>query len=706
MINVMVGLQSSDTTELCTIGLLDKQTQVTMQCRQKRYDIFLHLLWFFTGTLGLHALVNTCSVCWGLPSTGLRQISGLMREIQEAIRISKVAWPSIKVKKRKKGVSCDIELGANLPLDASSAATEASGEDFLFLFDLISCTCGKAATLRVLSYTSPSFEQLCQPRILHQQTSKTESSIKITWNPARLQDIRRLEKLEVAEYVATIFPGHNWKTLPDNWREVEFRNLVGGTTEYTITVSAIVGNAKMKGVAIKQFLPPFPPQNLTVQSLEMFSNKQITVKISWTPPRGDFHKYSLRIFLVNSLDRQASHGKTESNVSSKLPDETWLPRDTTEHLAEGLKPGERYRVELRSMTAVTRCLVDKTAVQVVLTRPLPPTCLTLTEGCDQVEVVWSPPPGEGHSSLVGFTVQLKSADGNKLEREEFVERKAAYKSVFRGLTSTREYMVAVTSVCQHLGEEQQGVLCTGWPSVTSHFLTRTFVTQPRPPTNLRLESCQTTGLRVRWDPATDCASKPAYNLMITPLHSELAEKMEGEAGARELDSTVFSFSRLAGTGQPYTVCVETVVVVAGKSYFSSKIQRVFLTRPLPPDQLVVQNSKEQRFGWRRSQSQGVRRYKFKIREEEERATDFIVEDTNPEDLESSLCFTVPFTLRDNVEFKINIYSVAEHGDQVVESEACHAKVSRVHSNSLLRGLARLSVSMSTVSSTRRGVESR
>ena len=34
--------------------------------------------------------------------------------------------------------------------------------------------CTKAATLRVLSYTSPSFEQLCQPRMLRQVRDKDE----------------------------------------------------------------------------------------------------------------------------------------------------------------------------------------------------------------------------------------------------------------------------------------------------------------------------------------------------------------------------------------------------------------------------------------------------------------------------------------------------------------------------------------------------
>ena len=81
----------------------------------------------------------------------------------------------------------------------SSNLIESRGDDFLFLFDLIACTCGKAATLRVLSYTAPSFEKLCQPRIQNGKTEKTETSVMIQWQPARLQDIRSYQKLEVAE---------------------------------------------------------------------------------------------------------------------------------------------------------------------------------------------------------------------------------------------------------------------------------------------------------------------------------------------------------------------------------------------------------------------------------------------------------------------------------------------------------------------------
>ena len=96
------------------------------------------------------------------------------------------------------------------------------------------------------------------------------------------------------EYIITIFPGYDFKSLSTDAKEAEFHHLEGGSTVYTITVSAIVGQAKMKGVTYKTYLPPYPPQNLQCYPSDVVVNKRTSVKITWTSPRGDFHKYSLR----------------------------------------------------------------------------------------------------------------------------------------------------------------------------------------------------------------------------------------------------------------------------------------------------------------------------------------------------------------------------------------------------------------------------
>ena len=59
--------------KLCEIELINRGSSIVMQCRQKRHDIIINLLWIFTTTLIFHVSCNICTVIWALPSTGLRK---------------------------------------------------------------------------------------------------------------------------------------------------------------------------------------------------------------------------------------------------------------------------------------------------------------------------------------------------------------------------------------------------------------------------------------------------------------------------------------------------------------------------------------------------------------------------------------------------------------------------------------------------------
>ena len=50
-------------------------------------------------------------------------------------------------------------------------------------------------------------------------------------------------------------------------------------------MSAIVGQAKMKGVTFKSYLPPYPPQNLQCYPSPSSVNRTASVKVTWTAPR-------------------------------------------------------------------------------------------------------------------------------------------------------------------------------------------------------------------------------------------------------------------------------------------------------------------------------------------------------------------------------------------------------------------------------------
>ena len=598
----------------------------------------------------------------------------------------------------------DVELGIRVKKEekerkfssaSRSTLVESKGDDFLFLFDLVACTCGKAATLRVLSYTAPSFEKLCQPRIQNNKTTKTETSLKIQWLPARLQDIRSYDKLEVAEYIATIFPGYDWKSLSENSREAEFKHLAGGTTQYTITVSAIVGQAKMKGVTIKAYLPPFPPQSLQCYPSECMANKTTSIKISWTTPRGDFHKYSLRIALLDAktILRNSLTGDNllVRNTSKKLPDEIWLPRDANEHIAENLQPGEKYQIELKSMTDFQKCLDEKAPKVVVLTKPLPPSNIQIQESFDQASVEWSPPEGCGHSCLVGYKIQLRIKSDGKLIKDEFVSTLRPRLITFEEIFSTMEYEITCASVCRNNYILSSGIM--NQPTeIHSDSVTRSFVAPPRPPLNIRLESSQPTSLRIKWDPPLDCNTKPTFNISLRPLNPEVQKSLV-EDMVKETETNVFTFSKLpdvVGTGKIYEVSVKTVINVGGKFYHSAPAKKAFMTKPLPPENLSVLNSKCQEFSWIVSKTAGVKRYKFKIKKEEEKAIDFIIDDNTiqeesfdeSQEIEAQkLTFKVPLKFEEGIEYKINLYSLVEFEGNWIESEPHHVKVTKEYENS-------------------------
>ena len=72
--------------------------------------------------------------------------------------------------------------------------------------------------------------------------------------------------------------------------EEEFLDLAGGKKEYVVTLSAIIEDAKMKGLKRVTYLPPYPPQKLTATNTDSG-----TVKITWARPKGEFEKYILKV---------------------------------------------------------------------------------------------------------------------------------------------------------------------------------------------------------------------------------------------------------------------------------------------------------------------------------------------------------------------------------------------------------------------------
>ena len=70
----------------------------------------------------------------------------------------------------------------------SNGLKDATGEDFLFLFDLLAHSCGLEATLRVLTHSDATFYEICKPSIdLTHDLVLEEDKVKVKFGPADIE---------------------------------------------------------------------------------------------------------------------------------------------------------------------------------------------------------------------------------------------------------------------------------------------------------------------------------------------------------------------------------------------------------------------------------------------------------------------------------------------------------------------------------------
>ena len=222
----------------------------------------------------------------------------------------------------------------------------------------------------------------------------------------------------------------------------------------------------------------------------------------------------------------------------------------------------------------------------------------------------------------------------------------------------------------------------------STFVTKTVVTPPLPPVNLRLETAAApTSIKVKWDPPAQIPAqgKLTYGINIIPESPEVRRVMTDDR-QKEVDSNVYLFSNLpeiVGTGEKYRVTLSSVYtpVAGGTHYSSDSVTEIFLTKPLPPEKFIVKDHNERTFSWFKSPSPGVCRYKFKIKKDNDRATDHIIDDSDDRSLDEArkkqamISFTLPTELEDGVEYKVNVYSmVSDGGDGWIESNPLYCKI--------------------------------
>ena len=364
--NCWFCLSSDNEIGFCNIKMGINAGYAQMQCQQKRYDFFIAVLYGYIFLQGMHLLISTLSLIWSIKFFKLRRITSIIDYLKGDGTGLLTQSKSLTQAKRRH-------------MSEGLALVDSKGADFLFLFDLIAHSSGLPATLRVLSYTAPTFAEVCQPKNF--QLNMTETSISLVWNPCPLQMVKTNKMMEVQKYVVTIFPysRDHIKTVWAEPFEAEFQDLVGGKREYVVTISAIIGDAKLKGVSRTTCLPPFPPQNLSYVPVED-SSAGTAIKIRWSRPKGEFDKYILKVsechkdaeeydrertnsltlpngnrFLVPSTfphTQTVTRGHTSFKVARRQrePDEIYLGSDEVEYVKTNLKPGVRYQLQLRSMT--------------------------------------------------------------------------------------------------------------------------------------------------------------------------------------------------------------------------------------------------------------------------------------------------------------------------------------------------------------------
>ena len=69
--------------------------------------------------------------------------------------------------------------------------------------------------------------------------------------------------------------------------------VLGGVTEYVISVSCVVGMYRMKGAKVVKHLLPQPPTLCSESFVNNITEKG--VQIMWEPPKKDFSNYSLTV---------------------------------------------------------------------------------------------------------------------------------------------------------------------------------------------------------------------------------------------------------------------------------------------------------------------------------------------------------------------------------------------------------------------------
>lgn len=626
-------------------GIVDENGLIYFQCRGKKMAFFNAALWVQIVLLVLHLLMSLGAMVW---CWKFRPISRLLQTIKESQDES------------------ELEV-----------IKEDDGEDFLFLFDLLSHSCGIECTLRVLTHSDDTFYRICRPKINWKSHLKLEEDrVKVTWKRADIekwllagsQDIKNQNKITIDCYEVTIFPAEsvkNSQTVAPKGKDAKndeysawFFDLNGGRTEYVITIACMIGKSRMKGQKVVTNLMPYSPEKPKTGMLRMTGTNQ--VEIFWDPPKGEFAKYTLAVdHLRDSLSPFGSDiGSVHSHASDFSVGENVrnlqnLKWSLTSYTILGLDPGELYKVELKSKTGNVTC---RSPIQEnIMTMPIPVKGLMISQvKSASCLIQWLSP--SGHSCLKGYQVDVTLQDG-KLFKSATVSKNTCVLRI-NDMMSATDYVVRVTTLCVHMDQRTESV-----PVEMS------ISTLPEPVNNIRIENVTHNSAVIKWDSVTTFGalnpSNCIYNLTIQCHDIDFFFCVD--VGG---DKNQYLLSKLPdpqGSGRKFEVEVRVSMLTVQEIEVQSEIvEEDFYTPPVKPTNVRV-DSKKNEIIWTPSETTSVTGYRVRWRADEDggKAQEIIVPGNS----------VILPDVKPNTLYRLNIFAMVNFGGRLLlESKELHEKI--------------------------------
>ena len=315
----------------------------------------------------------------------------------------------------------------------------------------------------------------------------------------------------------------------------------------------------------------------------------------------------------------------------------------------------------------------------IMTRPLNPRSLSISDDrANSCKVSWLPPEHH-HSCLKSYRVQVRTSD-NRIINDVAV-LKSAKTFLIRNLQQCTDYDVDVTAVCIKNSMRTE-----------SEPLSVKFTTLPETIRNLKMEHATPNSITVKWDiPVVTSGVK--YILAISGKTNEKETNDDNDEDMENIenfemvnievagDKNQFTFSKLPdiiGSGHAFKVSIVTVYASPREiETTSEECQEIFMTKPIPPTHLDIGSTNEPfQICWHKSMTPNVTKYRirWKSRNSDDIKTEEEIIESQTED--EIVYFQFPFeSIEDNTEYKVNVYAIAiaTCGDLEAESKELHEK---------------------------------